>query len=67
LDVLGGDGGGGGGDDELLSVGYRPGNSSQSFLEPEFISEKFLRIYVIFDIDKILFLNGRIVFRYIDP
>jgi hypothetical protein len=30
----------------------RPGNSSQSFLEPEFISEKFLPICVIFDIGK---------------
>ena len=46
---------------------HRPGNSSQSFSEPEFISAKFLPIYVIFDIDKILFLFGISAFGYIDP
>jgi hypothetical protein len=55
----------------------RPGNSSQSFLEPEFISEKFLPICMIFDINKILkkyknidvtqFFHISVVFRFKKP
>ena len=63
----------------LLSrlVSSRPGNSSRSFLEPEFMSEKFLPICGIFDIYKIQnkykyidvtqFLHRSVVFRYIKP
>ena len=67
---------------ERMGACNRPGNSSRSFLEPEFISEKILPICVIFDIDEILkydrekickyvnmtqFLQRSVVFRYIQP
>jgi hypothetical protein len=39
---------------QISILSTRPENSSRSFLEPEFKSEKFLPICVIFEIGKIL-------------